>query len=223
MDVDVEYLKSLVNKKSPTILDVGCYDGRDTLKLNSLFEDATIYCFDADSRSIELFKKLVGDFPNIELCEIALSDVDGEILFYHSESEEKRHYSDQKSWSASSSIKEPDRHLDIFDNISFKDGNYVKSSRLDTWMENRKINTIDLMWVDVNGGENEFLNGAKKSIIEKTNYLYIEFSAIEGQRLYKDCWTKDQILNFLPTFKELGVYNFFGNFGNVLLENTKDF
>ena len=120
MDVEADYLKKLINNESPIIFDIGCYDGRDTLKLNSLFKDAQIYSFDADKRSLDLFRKMVCGFPNIELLEMALSDVDGEILFYESDSEEKRHYSDQTYWSASSSIKEPDRHLDIFDNISFK-------------------------------------------------------------------------------------------------------
>ena len=33
--------------------------------------------------------------------------------------------------------------------------------------------------------------------------------------------TKDDIKQTLPIFEELGVFNFMGNFGNVLLKNTK--
>ncbi len=32
---------------------------------------------------------------------------------------------------------------------------------------------------------------------------------------------KDEIKNKLPNFKEEGVYNFMGNFGNVLLKNNR--
>ena len=75
------------------------------------------------------------------------------------------------------------------------------------------------MWVDVNGGEKEFLDGALNTINNKVKYLYIEFNAVEGKSLYEGCLTKDEIKNKLPNFKECGVFNCMGNFGNVLLEN----
>jgi len=221
MDVDISYLKSLVNNESPIIFDVGCYDGRDTKKLNDLFQSAEIYAFDADNRSVELFKRCIGDKENIRLYETALSDVDGEIILYKSDSESRRHYDFQSGWSASSSIKKPDNHLAIFDDITFNDGEAVPSTRLDTWMKDKNINIVDLLWADVNGGEREFLNGGINTIKNSVRYLYIEFNSNGNDTLYSECWSKDDIVNFLPTFEELGVYNFFGNFGNVLLKNKE--
>jgi FkbM family methyltransferase len=221
-DVDVKYLKKLIKKETPIIFDVGCYDGRDTLKLYKSFSDPKIYAFDADDRSIDLFESKIDKLLNIDLYKLALSDVDGNIIFYKSNSETRKHYDNQKSWSASSSIKKPDKHLEIFDDVGFDDGVAVSSSRLDTWMKTKDIDVIDLMWVDVNGGECEFLNGGEETIINKVRYLYIEFSAVnENKKLYENSWTKNDIVNFLPDFDVLGVYNFLGNFGNILLENRK--
>ena len=220
IEINKKYFLNKV-RDNPTILDVGCYDGSDSREFADLFKSSIIYCFDGDKRSVELFNKLSKEHKNIKLVETILADTDGETDWFESKSETKRHYDFQNSWSASSSIKKPDNHLNLFKNISFSDAKKIKSTKLDTWIEdNPQIDIIDIMWVDVNGGEEEFLNGAKRAL-EKTKFLYIEFSGVKNKKLYKNCFTKDEIKNKLPNFKEEGVYNFMGNFGNVLLKNNR--
>jgi hypothetical protein len=92
--------------------------------------------------------------------------------------------------------------------------------KLDTWaLQNPNIKEIDIMWVDVNGGEEEFLEGGLNTINKKVKYLYIEFNATDNKKLYEGCFTKEDIKNKLSNFEECGIYNFMGNFGNVLLKN----
>ena len=218
-DIDKNFFKKNIKKENPTIFDVGTFDGSDSLDFLKLFENPSIYAFEADKRSVDIFKKYVGDRP-INLVETALSNVDGEIEFYQSESETRRHtrYDYEKTWSASGSVKKPVNHLTVFPDIQFE-LNKVKSIKLDTWISDKNIDLIDIMWVDVNGGEEEFLDGGKKTIIEKVNYLYIEFNGVDDRKLYEDCYTANQIKDILPNFEELGIYNFMGNFGNILLKN----
>ena len=211
--------KDLFNKKNLTILDVGTYDGRDSLEFSKIFPNSQIYSFEADKRSINLFKKISGNIDNIILVETALSNIDGEIEWYASDSKTRRHYEFQNEWSASSSLKKPDNHLNIFKDIHFYK-NKVKSMKLDTWLsQNPNIEQIDIMWVDVNGGEEEFLEGGLNTISNKVKYLYIEFNATNNKKLYKECFTKEDIKSKLPHFEECGIYNFMGNFGNILLKN----
>ena len=203
-----------------TIFDVGTYDGKDSLEFKKLFSKSIIYSFEADKRSVDVFNKVVTDTEDINLIETALSDVDGQIDWYASDSETRRHYEFEDGWSASSSIKKPDNHLNIFKDISFNSDSKVNSKRLDTWMsENKDIDNIDIMWVDVNGGENEFINGALKTLRNKVRYLYIEFNGVEDKTLYEGCPTADDIKEKLGCFEQLGTYNFLGNFGNILLKN----
>ncbi len=102
--------------------------------------------------------------------------------------------------------------------------NKVKSMKLDTWMsQNPNINEIDIMWVDVNGGEREFLEGGLNTLNTKVKYLYIEFNSANNKSLYEGCPTKDEIIQQLSNFEDLGVYNFMGNFGNILLKNKHEF
>lgn len=219
-DIDKNYFKNKIKKDNPVIFDVGTFDGNDCLEFLKVFDDPTIYAFEADNRSVELFKKYVGDKP-INLIETALANIDGSITFYESESNIRRHkrHDYEKTWTASSSIKKPKNHLTLFPDISFKEKIEVKSIKLDTWISDKDIPVIDIMWVDVNGGEEEFLNGGLDTINNRVKYLYIEFCGVEEKKLYDGCFTKDDILSQLPNFEELGIFNFMGNFGNVLLKN----
>ena len=94
-----ETLKEYIVSDTPTIFDVGGYDGSDSKDFLRVFPKAQIYSFEPDQRSIELFNKNVKS-DNIHLIETAISNVDGTISWYESESETRRHYDDQKSWSA---------------------------------------------------------------------------------------------------------------------------
>ena len=222
-DIDKDFFKTKLNKKDPVIFDVGTYDGSDSLEFLEMFEDAKIYAFEADDRSVDVFKKYVGSKP-INLVEMALSDKDGYKEFYKSKSETRRHtrHDYEKDWSASSSIKKPDNHLNIFPDIQYGDSIKVPSIKLDTWIKDYlEINKIDIMWVDVNGGEEEFLNGGLNTITNMVDYLYIEFNGVGDKKLYENCFTVEEIKNKLPNFEELGIYNFMGNFGNILLRNNR--
>ena len=220
-DIDKSFFRENIDKDNLTIFDVGTFDGGDCLDFLKIFDNPIIYAFEADKRSVDIFKKYVGDKP-INLVETALSNIDGEIEFYQSESETRRHdrYDYEKTWSASGSVRKPKNHLSVFPDVQFK-LNKVKSTRLDTWILDKDINLIDVMWVDVNGGEEEFLNGGLNTINEKVNYLYIEFNGVGDKKLYENCFNVEDIKDKLTDFEYIGIYNFMGNFGNVLLRNTK--
>ena len=219
-DVDKHLFKEFIKKEDPVIFDIGCYDGEDTREFAHLFENPTIYAFEGDERSVELFKRLSRGYENIKLVETVLSNTDGEVDWFASGSDTKRHYDFQNSWSASSSLKRPDNHLNAFKDVFFSEAHKVKSMTLDTWMKgNPHIGSIDLIWADVNGAEEELLKGAQETL-QKTKFLYTEFNAVADKKLYSPCLTKSEIKNLLPDFDELGVYNFMGNFGNILFKNN---
>ena len=226
-DIDKNIFKELIKKDNPIIFDVGAFDGNDSIEFLDIFNNANVYAFEIDDRSIELFKQCVNN-KSIQLVETALSNVDGNISFYKSDSDTRKHkrHDNEKTWSASSSIKKPDNHLNIFQDIIFNKVVTVKSTKLDTWIKNKDIDVIDIMWVDVNGGEEEFLDGGIDTINNKVKYLYIEFNAVNTNNvqtsLYENCITKDDICEKLDQFEEIGVYNFMGNFGNVLLKNKNN-
>ena len=98
--------KEIILSDIPTIIDVGSYDGNSSCDILKIFPNASIYAFEIDERSIELFKKNPKT-KDIVLTTAAVSNVDGEIKFYRSDSETRRHNNNEDSWSASSSTVKP--------------------------------------------------------------------------------------------------------------------
>jgi FkbM family methyltransferase len=222
-DIDKKILKDLISNENPVIFEVGCYDGEDTVGLVELFNSPIVYAFDADDRSIDLFyAKTAENFrEKINFNKLALTNTDGKVLWFASNSNTRRHYEDQRSWSASSSIKGPKDCLNVFADITFSSDSYVMSMKLDTWSKlNIEHAVIDLIWADVNGAEREFILGAKETL-SKTRFFYTEFSKTENVQLYQDAISRSEILDLLPDFEEIGVFSYMGNYGNVLLRNKR--
>lgn len=217
MELDKKFIKELIgNKAKPVILDIGTYDGFDAAELALQFEDCEVHCFEADKRSQELFKSQQGDNPKLHLWEVVVgSESYTKVKLYKSDSETRRHYEDQKSWSASSSIRKPKNHLELFPDVQFIETEEVESTTLDMWDWFHDFDVIDFIWCDVNGAEEDVVKGGTE-VLKKTRYLYIEFS---NKELYEGQIDKEKLLSLLPDFEELGVFNWMGNFGNVLLKN----
>lgn len=211
-------LKNLIIDNKAIILDIGCYDGRDSIRFSEFLKDFVVYSFDPDPRSTELFRKNYKHAHNTLLYEIALSNFDGYINFYLSDSDTRKHYKDQKTWSASSSIKEPKFHKELFKDVYYKDVMQVRSKKLDTWYKEVIHNNqlLSFIWADVNGAEEDLILGGIKTLSEKTKYLYIEFS---NKELFKNQINLDTLLKLIPMFEVMNFYDVGENFGNVLLKN----
>lgn len=212
----IEIARLIGKKEKAIVLDVGCYDGEDAAELALELENCEIHCFEADKRSQELFERRNGNNSELHLWKCAVtSEPWTKVKLYKSDSQMRRHYEFQNSWSASSSIRKPKTHLELFPDVQFIETEEVESTTLDMWNWFHDFDVIDFIWCDVNGAEEDVVGGAAE-VLKKTRYLYIEFS---DKELYEGQINKEKLLSLLPDFEEMGIYNFAGNFGNVLLKN----
>jgi 2-O-methyltransferase len=224
-DIDKKIFKELLNKENPLILDIGCYDGSDTIEFKKLFKSPKLYCFEADERSVKIFNKNIeiNSVDDITLIKKAVSNTDGKVSWYSSDSETRRHdkeYGVQNFWSASSSIKKPKDCLSVFSDITYSEKK-IDSIKLDTWYNNELLSEpIDLLWVDVNGGEKELIQGGYDSM-NKSKYIYIEFCKTNNVELFEGAISKKELLDKLQNFEEIGTFSYKGNYGNLLLKNKK--
>lgn len=224
-ELSKEEIKDLLKDiEYPLIFDIGAYDGRDSIALAKALQDrCSIHCFEADPRSFEYLKKNIQscEIPNFpfDLHKLAIGKNTGVKDFYQSESDTRRHVG-TTSWSASSSLSRPKEHLNLFPDVFFPEKIRVNCQSLDgfvftDWTHLRE-KIVDFVWCDVNGAERDVILGGLHTLNNYTRYLYIEFS---NKELYEGQVSKEELLKLLPNFEELGVYNFQGNFGNVLLKN----
>jgi len=172
------FLKSLIKKEDPSIIEIGAHYGEDTLRLAHTFPEAKIYCFEPDPRNIAIFKKHVSN-ENIFLSEVALSNKDGESPFYQSYQEgnevpSKYDWINEEDYnkfllnnSGSSSLKEGYKYT-LSSSIN------VKTERFDNWYDRNAPGDIDFAWIDVQGAEKEVIEGMGE-VINSIKYIWMEY------------------------------------------------
>jgi FkbM family methyltransferase len=205
-------IRDLVGRDDPTILEIGCNDGTDTLLFLEAMPRATIYCFEPDPRAIERFHKTVSDC-RATLIEAAVCCEDGEALFYGSSGRPPNRSRKPGApracwlpeWDLSGSLLQPTGHLAYCPWATFpQDRQYkVRTVRLDTWMEERpEISQIDFIWCDVQGAEALVIQGGKETLAV-TRYFYTEFNNVP---LYEGQLPLTKLQELLPNFDCLGIY-----------------
>jgi len=207
-------IKECIAKPNPTILEIGCNDGGHTLWLNKMFDHATIYCFEPDPRAIKRFKSNVLNYSNINLFEMALSAITGEIIFHQSSGfmtdKDGESVSMPEGWDLSGSIKKPKLHLLMGPSITFNQSIKIKTTTLDDWCMRNSIEIIDFIWMDVQGAELDVFRGGRNAL-SRTRFIYTEYSNLE---FYEGQPTLQQIIRELETFEILVRYKC-----DVLLKN----
>jgi 2-O-methyltransferase len=204
-------IATLLEKVDPTILEIGCNNGSDTLGFFSVMPKARIYCFEPDPRAISRFKRNLADhFDRVTLIEAAVSNQNGQIEFHASSGGDS-----DKGWDQSGSIRQPKYHLREYPWVKFDKIIPVKTCRLDDWCAETGIEEVDFIWMDVQGAEGDIIKGATRTL-EKTRFLYTEYSDNE---LYVGQPSLKVLLAMLPRFKIVAKYGRPGD-GDVLLKNT---
>ena len=200
------YLKKLLNTENPTILEIGSADGSDTLEFLKIFKgkNTTVYGFEPEPKNIEILKNKIKD-PRFKLFEAALSDVNGELSFNRSSSE------NPNDLSLSGSIMKPKNHLKIWNDIHFNETIRVKSITLDSFYKKNNLSIIDFIWCDVQGAEKKVILGGLNTFKHKVRFFYTEYSDNE---IYEDQPTLKEIMELLPSFE---IIKDFGT--DVLLKN----
>ncbi len=186
-------IKALISKSNPVILEIGSANGDNTLDFINTFNDTDfkLYGFEPEQKNIALIESKVSS-PKFELFKGVVSDMDGEITFNRSRTD------NPDDLSLSGSIMKPKNHLKIWDWIHFDESVTVPSITLDSFHKAKNLDIIDFIWCDVQGAEEKVINGGKETLANHVRYLFTEYSddeQYEGQPGLK------KILNLLPTFE----------------------
>ncbi len=193
-----EEIRDLVGE-APAMLEIGSHEGTDTVKFLATMPGARLYCFEPDPRPRERFRHLIAENPRVTLYDQAVADIDG-LKPFHQSTGKAGHMAD---WDFSGSLHEPTGHLKQSPEIGFKPPVDVRCCRLDTWHTcNPHIRKVDFAWVDIQGAQVDFIEGAKLTLAA-TRYLYIE---AHHKPLYDGEPTHEELIAILPGFAPLAVY-----------------
>ncbi|MDD5722183.1 MAG: FkbM family methyltransferase [Syntrophales bacterium] len=195
-----EFISQLVSRPDPTILEIGCNDGSNTLWFLEVFDSPRIFCFEPDPRAASRFRKRIGERDEIHFYEYAISNKDGEEVFYMSGGQETEEM--PEGWDYSGSIRKPNNHMLAHPWCKFEKNIVIPTKKLDTWCTEQGIDTFDFIWMDVQGAEIDVIQGGRTAL-KNTRFLYTEYS---NKELYEGQLPLKQLLKELAGFEVVVRY-----------------
>jgi FkbM family methyltransferase len=193
--------KKYINKNTPPVIfDVGANKGQTYLRYRTLFPKAKIYVFEPFEAP---YKQLLVEVHGDNLAhpeQIGIASTRGVRTLYLT----KHNYTN--------SLLQPlpieDRKTHEHDGMLQRVGEVeIKTDTIDSFMTKNKINNIDILKMDIQGGELDALKGATQALGGATiGLIYCEVSFLQE---YRDQPLFDDINNFLNKFgyKLEGLYD----------------
>jgi len=175
LKISKRYLEEKIN-----IIEAGAFNGDDTKRISHYFPKSEIYAFEPVPENFKMLINNTKNNSNIHCFELALSDTEGIVKFYNSHSIKK------PDKSAAGSLLAPKEHLNFAPHVSFNKITEIKSTTLDAWASNNRIENIDFLWLDMQGMELRVLKQSP-NILKTVKIIYIEvifIEAYEKQHIY---------------------------------------
>ena len=195
--LEPKIMEILKAEKKLVIFDVGCFRGFFTNNILKLIgkKKFKFFLFDINKNTKEYISNLLLS-KNISYNEIALSNKNGTAkynynsFFESSGSSLSPLYRDDTKWVSSRKFILKILQQNTNDYMEYK----VPTLTLDTFVKRKKIKSIDILKVDIDGFEYEFLQGAKNTIKKnKVKVILIEVNDKKKNYIKKE----KKIINFL--------------------------
>jgi len=191
----------------PVIFDVGAHVGLAATRYRELFPEAPIHCFEPYPESFALLEAAVGALEPIELHAIALAEAEGEAEFSVNRN------------SATNSLLASDARAAVYwrgDTPRTTGTVTVRTATLDGFCAERSIAGIDILKMDVQGGEYEVLEGAR-GLLEREGIGLIYMELITAPTYVG----QHRLREYLELFDAAGyelfdLYNFGRSLGRLL-------
>ena len=223
-----EIVKFVNNKRRLTIFDVGCYRGVFTKTISNLIgrKKHKFYLFDINRKVKKYIQNLI-KLKNFYYNEIALSNKNGKSNYNYNSFFESAGSSisnivkDDMRWNFSRRLLLGFFLYKTKDFTKYK----VNTITLDNFIKKKKINSIDILKIDIEGSEYELLKGAKNTL-KKNKIKIILVEIIDKKKSYGK--KEKKIFNLLKNFslvKKANIWSIslFSNIrgGDYLFINNK--
>jgi FkbM family methyltransferase len=138
----------------PTIFDVGAHHGEMALKYKKDFPQATIYCFEPFPEAFRVLQERLANLSAINLFPLAISDTTTPRSFF------VNHYDATNSLlpTSSGTTAYYSKSGGLKEEIS------VPSTTLDEFINQQQLATVDILKLDIQGGELMALRGATQTL-----------------------------------------------------------
>jgi FkbM family methyltransferase len=158
-------------------LDIGSRDAMVAIALEEYFPEATIYAFECNPPAIADCERNLSDHPDITLVTKAVSDENGPVNFYAIDPERTiTTWPDGNIAASSLYVANPAYPLETY----FQNKITVEAITLEQWAVDAGVNTVDIIWMDLQGAELKALRGMG-GLIDTVKIIYTE---VEYKEMY---------------------------------------
>lgn len=176
---DYKWANLIDTTKKVVIFDVGAYNFDDSIKFKTQIPNSDVYAFEAYKVNVERYGQSAKNH-GVKIYEIAVSDKNGETVFYNSTNLKGA------DWTCSGSVLKPT--YKTHPGLQYNDnGLVVKQTRLDTFCEENEIDNVDIIHMDVQGAEYYAVKGFGDKIRPKLLFCETcEYESYENSLTQKD-------------------------------------
>jgi FkbM family methyltransferase len=192
-------IRILRGSENPCFIELGAYNGADSLLMCGAARIVKGLAVEAD---LENFRQL--RLP-IAIEYGAISDHDGFCDFWICK--------DPANGRGSGSIREPTGHL-VRHGVPYTfEKVQIHCFTLDSIAAKHGFDHVDVLWVDLQGGEKDMIASGQKTLA-MTRYMLIESEYAE--ELYKEQAMRPELLSLLPDWETIEDFDW-----NLLMRNKK--
>ena len=190
------------------LADLGSRDCLDSLNLAKTFPHARVYSFECSPKNFATCQKNLLDAPpdlvsRVTFSPLAIHKINGPILFYPVLGQNN----------GASSIFPKSGKYDHVENYPMGQPIEIQATRLDTWLEERKLHPPEIIWADLQVAELYALEGLGDCIqAVKALYLEVEYKEMYlGQPLFPEVHEFLLAHGFRLVWQEPPRFDFWGN------------
>jgi FkbM family methyltransferase len=180
-----------------TIFDIGACEGEDSVRYARRFPRSTVYAVEPLPANVERMRATLKRYrtKNVRVLPFALSDVRGKARLFVSAGRPPA-IPDSDDWdygNKSSSLLEPDRHLELVPWVHFDDVVEVETRTLADVCAEYGVPRVDFIHMDVQGAELKVLDGLGP-LLQGVVAIWLEVEAVP---LYRDQPLKGDVERYL--------------------------
>ena len=182
----IHLLKELAGQDSKIIFDIGANTGSVTAAYLKAFPDADIHSFEPCHKTFKRLRDRHGDNKRVHVHERAVSDSAGTLTFYEAENH-----------ATNSLFPSADEAALLFGSSKTKTSSteQVESITINGYCQEHGIDKINLLKLDIQGGELDALKGASKLL--ESSQIDVIYSEVEFYKLYQKQPLYHDIAGFL--------------------------
>jgi FkbM family methyltransferase len=189
---------------NPVIVEAGAHLGVDTVELARQWPSGIVHAFEPVPALFKELELRTRRFANVRRWKQALSDRNGRHLLFISEG----------SSDGSSSLLEPEKHLEVHPDVIFERRIEVDTVTLDQWAAENAVPRIDFLWLDLQGMEPAVLQ-ASPNVLGQIRALHAEVSLMP---VYSGCILYPEFRRWMAAhgFRVVRELLPYSDMGNVL-------